>query len=356
LLISTVVEREPEMMGDVALPREGRHRIARRTLAVLVAAVAMGWILHGGLISQGLKAFEHASWSLLAAGFLVALGGLCAAAMAQRSLMTGMGVAVTPIRAARVILPAHAMTASLPAGGAVSAAWSFRQWREQGAQTTEAGAVLVIACVLNWAAAIAVGSVAAASRVGPIALLPLLVGALTLVGIEKSDAGRRVLGKVLSVSKRLIGRPRGESATVAGQVWTTLRGCRLTSRSGASAAGWLMVSRFFDCGALAVACVASGARVQWPALVAAWGLAKVLSVVPLAPGGLGTVDGGLIAVLTASGATPGAALASVLAYRLVSQWLPAVVGWAVHAAGGPARRRARAHPLRVDRVLIAPTY
>jgi len=45
------------------------------------------------------------------------------------------------------------------------------------------------------------------------------------------------------------------------------------------------------------------------------------------PGGLGALEAALVAGLTGMGMEPGAAVAAVLAYRLVTYWLPILPGW-----------------------------
>jgi len=127
-------------------------------------------------------------------------------------------------------------------------------------------------------------------------------------------------------------------------VVATVRRLRLGGRDGLIVVALMLLSRTCDCGALALAVAATGGRVSWSALVAAWGVAKVLAVVPLAPGGFGIVDGGMVGVLVASGATPASAVAGVLGYRLATLWLPALCGWAAHAGPPLNRWRHRLFP------------
>ena len=60
------------------------------------------------------------------------------------------------------------------------------------------------------------------------------------------------------------------------------------------------------------------------------------------PGGVGGIDGGLIATLIVYGAPAGATVAAVLAYRLILFWLPLVIGvgafWSLlHSLDRPER-------------------
>jgi uncharacterized protein (TIRG00374 family) len=49
-------------------------------------------------------------------------------------------------------------------------------------------------------------------------------------------------------------------------------------------------------------------------------------MIPLTPGGLGFVEAGLTATLTLAGVNAADAVLATLAYRLVSYWLPLMVG------------------------------
>jgi uncharacterized protein (TIRG00374 family) len=67
-----------------------------------------------------------------------------------------------------------------------------------------------------------------------------------------------------------------------------------------------------------------GVRVTWTEALAAFSVARVASVVPITPGGLGTVDAALAALLTGFGATSGQALAADLVWRVAS-YVPQVL-------------------------------
>jgi uncharacterized protein (TIRG00374 family) len=49
-------------------------------------------------------------------------------------------------------------------------------------------------------------------------------------------------------------------------------------------------------------------------------------MIPITPGGLGFVEAGLTSMLVLAGVPAGAASLAVLAYRLVSYWLPLAAG------------------------------
>ena len=70
---------------------------------------------------------------------------------------------------------------------------------------------------------------------------------------------------------------------------------------------------------------AFGGSIGAPELLMAYLAGHAFNVLPV-PGGVGPVEGGLIAALVAFGEPAGLALVAVLAYQLVSVWLPAAPG------------------------------
>ena len=82
----------------------------------------------------------------------------------------------------------------------------------------------------------------------------------------------------------------------------------------------------FDYLALLAAITAVGSRPRPTLVLLAYSAAMVLAMIPITPGGLGFVEAGLTGLLALAGVSAGDAVLSVLAYRLVSFWLPLPVG------------------------------
>ncbi len=76
-------------------------------------------------------------------------------------------------------------------------------------------------------------------------------------------------------------------------------------------------------------------------LLVAYGLANILAVIPITPGGLGVVEGVLIPTLVGFGVPKGIAILGVLTYRLVNFWLPIPLGGAAYLSLRLDMRRAR---------------
>jgi uncharacterized protein (TIRG00374 family) len=100
-----------------------------------------------------------------------------------------------------------------------------------------------------------------------------------------------------------------------------------------------------DLTVLVLAVRAVGASTPLAAIAIAYAAVNLLNSIPLTPGGVGLVEGGIAASLAASGLDLGSASAAALAYRLVAYWGPlaasipvaAVQVAAARPAAGPAR-------------------
>jgi len=82
----------------------------------------------------------------------------------------------------------------------------------------------------------------------------------------------------------------------------------------------------FDYLALLAAITAVGSRPRPTLVLLAYSASMVLAMIPITPGGLGFVEAGLTGLLTLAGVPAGDAVLAVLAYRLVSFWLPLPAG------------------------------
>ena len=104
-----------------------------------------------------------------------------------------------------------------------------------------------------------------------------------------------------------------------------------------AAANWLL-----DAASLWIFLLAFGAHISPIDVLVAYGLANILAVIPVTPGGLGVVELTIAAVLTRFGVGGGVAAAGVLSWRLVNFWLPIPFGGASYLSLRLSRSRAHA--------------
>jgi uncharacterized protein (TIRG00374 family) len=113
-----------------------------------------------------------------------------------------------------------------------------------------------------------------------------------------------------------------------------------------AAANWLL-----DAASLWVFVVAFGKVIDPDGLLVSYGLANVLAVIPVTPGGLGIVEGVLIPSLVGFGATKQVATLGVLSWRLVNFWLPIPAGFGTYLSlriGGEGGWRRRIEDARQE--------
>jgi uncharacterized membrane protein YbhN (UPF0104 family) len=110
---------------------------------------------------------------------------------------------------------------------------------------------------------------------------------------------------------------------------------------------WAALNWLLDAASLWCFIAAFGGFADPVGLFAAYGIANVLGVIPLTPGGLGVIDSVTPVLLVSFGLTRSVATLGVLAWRLVNFWLPIPTGAAAYVslkvprgAGLPAMRRA----------------
>ncbi|MEI7654309.1 MAG: YbhN family protein [Actinomycetota bacterium] len=93
-----------------------------------------------------------------------------------------------------------------------------------------------------------------------------------------------------------------------------------------SALYWAAANWVLDAACLWVFLWAFGYPISPVDLMVAYGLANILAVIPITPGGLGVIEGTLIPTIVGFGVPHTPAILAVLAYRLVNFWIPIPVG------------------------------
>jgi uncharacterized protein (TIRG00374 family) len=129
---------------------------------------------------------------------------------------------------------------------------------------------------------------------------------------------------------RLLAAGLARAATAARAVLT--RSEALLRQRGArrSLVGWAASSWLLDAASLWVCLWAYGVVVHPGALLAAYGAANLIGLLPVTPGGLGIVEGVLIPSLIVLGAAGGPVVLGVLTWRALEFWLPIPVAGATY--------------------------
>jgi uncharacterized membrane protein YbhN (UPF0104 family) len=230
---------------------------------------------------------------------------------------------------AEITLAGHAATrlfAGGGAGGVALTAWALRRSGMEGVEVAARMTTFLVLLYAVYMAALVLGGVGLFAGVLPGTAPP----ALTLV---PAGFGAAVIAVALALPRLadVLGRARERGRRV-GRIAPAARGVgdgvrdalRMARRLDAGLAGALL----WWAGDVAVLWACFEAFGQSPAVavvVMAYFIGMLANLLPL-PGGIGGVDGGMLAVLVAFGADPALSVVAVLAYRGIAFWLPILPG------------------------------
>ena|GEM_PF-73412 len=118
---------------------------------------------------------------------------------------------------------------------------------------------------------------------------------------------------------------------------------------------WASLNWLLDAGSLFVFVGAFGHWVNPDGLLVAYGLANVLAVIPITPGGLGVIEATLTTLLVGFGTQRGVATLGVLVYRLFNFWAPIPLGGITYLSlqvNKPGTDASKPWPIRTFRRLV----
>jgi uncharacterized membrane protein YbhN (UPF0104 family) len=325
----------------IARPRPGREFVRTAASVALAAAIFVFAVPHFASYRSAWASMHAMTWAQV---LLVV-----AAAIASMAATWVMICAVLPsirLREAAVVnLGSNAVANTLPAGGALAMGVSWAMLSSWGVGPAEYVLYTLVSGIWNVFARLGLPVLAllilvtagrpgtgliAAAAVG-LALLAALAAGLGLLMRSESFAVRagRALQPVLAIGCRVARRPASFDIPKAllgfrdqAGALIAARGWRITVTTAASNLTlWLVL----------LACLRgtglSQAQVSWQTSLAAFAFVRLLTVLPITPGGLGITELGLIAVLAGAGHRDGAQVtAAVLLYRAVTYLPPIPLG------------------------------
>jgi putative heme transporter len=320
-LVRSVLQRCHLTIGKLRRGLEPvMKRIPRRVLRLIfvlgAAALVVGVALRSRSLLAPVAQVAHPQPGWLSAAVVAEAASLAAYAFIVRKLLGFGDVAARMRSLLRATVGGIAMSASLPGGQAVSAAYWYKQLRREGADGGLAALAMIgsmVAGVLSLAGLLVIG-VAAAGHHGPLAAarVPILAAGAAMLALHWV-LRRRVAGISAWFARR----------------FTPERTKRVSaSRRGIAAIATLAYSNWlFDCASLYAALAAVHASVPLQSIVLTYAIAQLVASLPLLPGGGGTVEVSLALGFAAFGHTSGNVIAGVLLFRLISCWGLVPVGW-----------------------------
>jgi putative heme transporter len=315
---------------------EGSGGFRRGTLLLVVLATA--GLYAGGAavadIGEALAELTGASILPLAGAVLAQIVVTLIWPLVHRASVRAVGEDLRYREALNVSLSAFTLSHTMPGGGAVGAAVAVSRLRSFGlsgpaatASVSLTGPVSVTTVALVGAAGI-VAAVVAGDLPGDwawLAALVLVVLLAVVVGIvaalRSPAAGDRLVGWLGRLPKLDDRVAEWRSALRA-----VTEDDPPSSGDLARIVGWSALKWTADIISLALVFVAFGQTPSLTVLLVGFGVSQVAAAIPITPGGIGFVEGGMVAAFVALGSPLSLATSVVLGYRLVETWMPTIAG------------------------------
>ena len=276
----------------------------------------------------------------ISVGLLAQVGSLLAyARLSQVSLDAGAGVSYGQLL--RVDLSTLAVSHVVPAGSAVGIGLGYRLLTRSGVSSDHAvsgkalqtvGSAVVLNLLLGGALVAALlthGNNPLYAPVAAVGLVLIVASAIAAVFIARGES--RLTGWVVRMLERLPKVNAESGARLVATLAGTIRRLVADRRFLARLIGWALLNWLLEAFALWCCVRAFGHSLGPVGLLVAYGLANVAAAIPITPGGLGIVEGILVPTLVAFDTGRGVAVLGVLAFRLMSFWLPIPIGFASYA-------------------------
>jgi uncharacterized membrane protein YbhN (UPF0104 family) len=328
---------------------------------IILAAVVVagGIILARHTLAASLTALSQLSWAWCLAALGFEAVSLATFGLSRRRLLCADGHRAGFGSVMAVTYAGNALQMTIPvAGTQVALLYSYREFRRRGLGSALTGWALAVSAILSTAAlalillaGVITGGISVATAAGLVGAAAFLVPATAmLLGLrypQVRGALCRIVTRILAFSHRLIRWPPEGAENALHDVLDRVARIRLSWPRYTEVFVLSMLNWAADCGCLASTIRATGSPIPWHGLLLAYAAGVAIACTGFTPGGFALVEAALTAALVASGLTTPAALASVLAYRLISFWMILIGGWILmialtRARNGPARVYTRA--------------
>lgn len=325
-------------IDDTGGPRRPRrHRPIRLTLKLLIFVGAL-WFFVLPLIPGFRNAADHlrdVNPVLLGVGLAFEVAALFAYSMLTRAALGDDTHHLSRLRLFRIQMSTKALSSIVPGGSAAGSALGYRLMTISGVDGRDAGfalatAGLVSAVMLNvilWIGlivSIPVRGVNPGYGLAAVAGIVIMGVAAALVFGLMEGQGRAE--RILRWCARKLHFNEDRAGAAVRHIGGRLEDLASDHQLLWRVAAWATANWLLDALALWVFLRAFGYSLDADALIVAFGLANVLAVIPITPGGLGIVEGIYIPTLVGFGIPRVGASVGVLSYRLAQFWFPILLG------------------------------
>jgi uncharacterized protein (TIRG00374 family) len=348
LMVSAATLTLWEGLGKSEKLRAARNRVAGQALKWGLVAVLLGIVIHVVLLAlPGLEKSVAALRRIRPAFVILALGleavSLMALAQLYISTLRALGGSIDFRKGFGISMGGFTIGRVLPGGAATAGVFMAREITLTGVPAATATSSVLIAGMLGMGVlgvVVVAGAVTTLFReevptaylVGiPIVLaLFAAVGVLTVRTLRSETVRTTVLGWVEASLKAL--RIRVSLKTPLRFLEDVSGALPPLSRLAAPAA-WSALNWLTEAAAMWVLFLGFRHWVHPGVLLVGYGVANVITALPVSPGGVGLVEAGLAGTYVAFGVPSGVAIVTVLAYRIVSYWIPVAAGVPAYLKG-----------------------
>ena len=298
--------------------------------------------------------------SMLLLGVGLEFLALLCYSLLTRAALGPEGEKLTVMRLFRIQLSTKALGSIMPAGSAASSALGYRLLTLSGVHGPDAGFALatagigsavVLNLILWFGLIISVpfrGVNALYGFAAIVGIILMLVASALIFGLVEGQGRAERAVRWLARHIRL---DADRVSEVIRHLGNRLEGLIADRQLLIRVVAWASANWLFDMAAVYVFLRAFGGNLAIDGLIVAFGLANVMAVVPITPGGLGIIEGIYIPTIVGFGLSRSTATVGILAYRLAQFWLPIVIGAGCYLSlrVGPwsLDRKDRLKPLRV---------
>jgi uncharacterized membrane protein YbhN (UPF0104 family)/membrane-associated phospholipid phosphatase len=319
--------------------------VVKRVLQAAVSVALVGLIVWYVLRQFADLGEVRAAIAGLAAAELAVL--LLVAAWNLTTYWVAVAVATPGLRVSQAAVLTQSTTAvsnAVPAGGAVGVGLTYTMLSSWGFSKSRSTLSVVVTGIWNnfiklGMPVLALTILALQGRPGAGRTVAAVVGLAALVAavvvfalvLRSEDFARKTgitTGRWMSALLRLVGRGPVHGWDLAVTKWRG-RVIGLVRRRGLALTAAALVSHVSLYAVLLVTLRVMGVsedQVGWAEVLAVFAFARLVTAIPITPGGVGVVELALIAGLTAAGGDAARVVAAVLVYRLLTYVLPIVAG------------------------------
>ena len=274
--------------------------------------------------------------NLLIIGVGLQVVSLLCYSLLTRAALGEEGHKVPLLRLFRIQMSTKSLGNIMPGGSAASTALGYKLLTMSGVggpdsafalATAGIGSAVVLNLILWLGLVVSIPGRGVNAVYGTAAIVGVILmafAAFVVVGLV--DGQGRAERVVRSVARRLR-LDEHHAAEVLAHLGGRIEGLGQDRQMLVRVVGWATANWLLDAASLWIFLRAFGGTLGLDALIVSFGIANVLSVIPITPGGLGIVEGVYIPTLTGFGLAGSTAAVGVLSYRIAQYWMPIFVGW-----------------------------